>query len=267
MSRSTTTTEATWIGSDEKKYKKVAEKDLRQFVDELTEAQRLFWANDTHALLIVLQAMDAAGKDGTIRHVMSGVNPQGCTVQAFKEPSAEELSHDFLWRSATVLPARGMIGIFNRSYYEEVLVARVHPGTLGPGEGRHREQPATEQVWHDRYEDINAFEHHLDRNGTRIVKIFLHVSRDQQKKRFLERLDDPGKNWKFSANDLAERQHWDAYQDCLRGGAERHLHHLGAVVRGAGRPQVRSPGPGRRHHRRSHRRPGPATSAGHTGRA
>jgi PPK2 family polyphosphate:nucleotide phosphotransferase len=210
--RSTSTTQATWIGADEKKYKNVAEKDLRQFVDELTKAQRLFWANGTHALLIVLQAMDAAGKDGTIRHVMSGVNPQGCTVEAFKQPSPEELSHDFLWRSATVLPARGMIGIFNRSYYEEVLVARVHPELVARGKAGSGEQPP-EQLWNDRYEDINAFEHHLDRNGTRIVKIYLHVSRDQQKKRFLQRLDDPGKNWKFSASDLAERKHWDAYRD------------------------------------------------------
>ena len=210
--RSTVTTEATWIGSDDKKYKKVAENDLRQFVDELAEAQRLFWANDTHALLIVLQAMDAAGKDGTIRHVMSGVNPQGCNVHAFKEPSATELSHDFLWRSNNVLPARGMIGIFNRSYYEEVLVARVHPELLSRGK-QASEEPPTDQVWRDRFEDINAFEHHLDRSGTRIVKIFLHVSRDQQKKRFLDRLEQPGKNWKFCAGDLAERKHWDAYQD------------------------------------------------------
>jgi PPK2 family polyphosphate:nucleotide phosphotransferase len=209
--RSTSTTEAAWIGSDDKKYKKVAEKDLEQFVDELSEAQRLFWANDTHALLIVLQAMDAAGKDGTIRHVMSGVNPQGCNVHAFKEPSVEELSHDFLWRSNTVLPARGMIGIFNRSYYEEVLVTRVHPELLARGKDR-SEDPPTDQVWQDRFEDINAFEHHLDRNGTRIVKIFLHLSRDQQKKRFLKRLDVPDKNWKFSTNDLAERKYWDAYQ-------------------------------------------------------
>jgi PPK2 family polyphosphate:nucleotide phosphotransferase len=210
--RSTATTGAAWIGSDNKKYKEMAKKDLRQFVHELTEAQQLLWANDTHALLIVLQAMDAAGKDGTIRHVMSGVNPQGCTVHAFKEPSATELSHDFLWRAATVLPARGMIGIFNRSYYEEVLVTRVHPELLSRGKSGSMEPP-TDQVWRDRFEDINAFEHHLDRSGTRIVKIYLHVSRAQQKKRFLDRLEQPGKNWKFSAGDLAERKHWDAYQD------------------------------------------------------
>jgi PPK2 family polyphosphate:nucleotide phosphotransferase len=209
--RSTSTTEATWIGADKKKYKRVAEKDLRQFVHELTVTQRLLWANDSHALLIVLQAMDAAGKDGTIRHVMSGVNPQGCTVEAFKTPSAEELSHDFLWRSGTLLPARGMIGIFNRSYYEEVLVARVHPELVARGSRSSPGNPSA-QLWNDRYEDINAFEHHLDRNGTRVVKIFLHVSRDQQKKRFLKRLDHADKSWKFSAGDLAERKHWDAYQ-------------------------------------------------------
>jgi PPK2 family polyphosphate:nucleotide phosphotransferase len=208
--RSTEATRAAWMGSDEKKYKTVAEKDLRVLVDELARSQRLLWASDSHALLIVLQAMDAAGKDGTIRHVMSGVNPQGCKVEAFKQPSTEELSHDFLWRSSLALPERGMIGIFNRSYYEEVLVARVHPELLARGkEGTGA--PATEQFWRDRFEDINTFERHIDRNGTKIVKIFLHVSREQQKKRLLERIDDPDKNWKFSLADLAERKHWDAY--------------------------------------------------------
>jgi len=209
--RSTESTTIEWKGSDKRRYKKVAKEDLASFVDELAEAQRLLWANDSHALLIVLQAMDAAGKDGTIRHVMSGVNPQGCKVEAFKQPSTEELGHDFLWRSSRVLPARGMIGIYNRSYYEEVLVARVHPELLARGKNGSGEHPS-EQLWRGRFEDINAFEHHLDRNGTRIVKIFLHVSRDRQKKRFLERLDVPDKNWKFSTNDLAERKHWDAYQ-------------------------------------------------------
>jgi PPK2 family polyphosphate:nucleotide phosphotransferase len=208
--RSTKATSATWLGSDQKKYKTVAEKDLRVFVDELTEAQRLLWASNTHALLIVLQAMDAAGKDGTIRHVMSGVNPQGCKVEAFKQPSSQELSHDFLWRSSKALPERGMIGIFNRSYYEEVLVARVHPELLARGTDGTEERDSV-QVWRDRFEDINTFERHLDRNGTKIVKIFLHVSREQQKKRLLERIDDPDKNWKFSLADLAERKHWDAY--------------------------------------------------------
>jgi len=209
--RSTESTSSKWKGSHEKTYKKVAEEDLHEFVVELTEVQRLFWANDTHALLIVLQAMDAAGKDGTIRHVMSGVNPQGCRVEAFKQPSAEDLDHDFLWRSSKVLPERGMIGIFNRSYYEEVLVVRVHPELLARGKDGSGEPPP-EHVWRDRFEDINAFEHHLDRNGTRIVKIFLHVSRERQRRRFLKRLDVADKNWKFSANDLAERKHWDEYQ-------------------------------------------------------
>ena len=210
--RGTKRTRCNWSGSDKTKYKKVAEEDLRQFVDELVAAQELLWANDSHAVLVVLQAMDAAGKDGTIRHVMSGVNPQGCKVEAFKQPSTEELSHDFLWRSSKELPARGMIEIFNRSYYEEVLVARVHPELLARGKDG-AEPPLSDQIWRDRFEDINTFERHLDRNGTRIVKIFLHVSRDQQKRRFLKRLEVPDKNWKFSANDLAERKHWDAYQD------------------------------------------------------
>ena len=209
--RSTESTTADWKGSEKKKHKKVAEEDLRSFVAELTEAQRLFWANDTHALLIVLQAMDAAGKDGTIRHVMSGVNPQGCKIESFKQPSSQELGHDFLWRAATVLPDRGMIGIFNRSYYEEVLVVRVHPELLGRGKAVSGDVPG-DQVWRQRYEDINTFERHLHRNGARIVKIFLHVSQEEQKRRFLERLDDPAKNWKFSASDLAERKHWDEYQ-------------------------------------------------------
>jgi PPK2 family polyphosphate:nucleotide phosphotransferase len=209
--RSTGSTTVDWLGSGNKKDKQVAEEDLRSFVGELSDAQRLFWANGTHALLIILQAMDAAGKDGTIRHVMSGVNPQGCRVESFKEPSAEELDHDFLWRSARLLPPRGMIGIFNRSYYEEVLVVRVHPRLLARGEAGSGDPPPA-NVWSERYDDINAFERHLHRNGTRIVKVFLHVSREEQKARFLERLDDPAKNWKFSPNDLAERKHWDEYQ-------------------------------------------------------
>jgi PPK2 family polyphosphate:nucleotide phosphotransferase len=208
--RSTEATTIEWKGSDKKNHKKVAEDDLASFVEELSVAQRLLWASDTHALLIVLQAMDAAGKDGTIRHVMSGVNPQGCKVEAFKQPTGEELAHDFLWRASKVLPRRGMIGIFNRSYYEEVLVVRVHPELLARGSAISGDG-VPENVWSERYEDINAFEHHLHRNGTRIVKILLHVSRDEQKRRFLERLDDPAKNWKFSVDDLAERKHWEAY--------------------------------------------------------
>jgi PPK2 family polyphosphate:nucleotide phosphotransferase len=216
--RSTESTTSEWKGSDRKGYKKVAEEDLASFVDELGDAQRLLWADGTHALLIVLQAMDAAGKDGTIRHVMTGINPQGCKVEAFREPSRRELDHDFLWRAAIALPERGMIGIFNRSYYEEVLVARVHPELLGRGKPVPVDGPPAE-VWRDRYEDINSFERHLSRNGTRIVKLFLHVSKEEQKRRFLERLDEPDKNWKFSAADLAERKHWDgyrtAYEDAL----------------------------------------------------
>ena len=209
--RSTDSTTVDWLGANQKNVKKVAEEDLRSFVAELAEAQGLFWANGTHALLIVLQAMDAAGKDGTIKHVMSGVNPQGCKVEAFKEPTRQELDHDFLWRCSKVLPERGMIGIFNRSYYEEVLVVRVHPELLARGRTTSDNGPS-EHVWNDRYEDINAFERHLHRNGTRIVKIFLHVSREEQKRRFLERLDDPAKDWKFSASDLAERKYWYEYR-------------------------------------------------------
>jgi PPK2 family polyphosphate:nucleotide phosphotransferase len=155
--------------------------------------------------------MDAAGKDGTIKHVMSGINPQGCRVVAFKEPSTEELGHDFLWRCGKELPERGMIGIFNRSYYEDVLVVRVHPELLGDTYARAGGPPPMD-VWSDRYEDINGFEHHLDRSGTRIVKIFLHLSKEEQKKRFLDRLDHQDKYWKFSASDVAERAYWAEYQ-------------------------------------------------------
>jgi PPK2 family polyphosphate:nucleotide phosphotransferase len=209
--RSTESTKVDWLVTTKaKKRKELAEEDLHSFVDELEASQELLWANGTHALLVVLQAMDAAGKDGTITHVMSGVNPQGCEVTAFKQPSSEELGHDFLWRAAKALPGRGRIGIFNRSYYEEVLVVRVHPELLARGGPVPGKAPAN-NVWKDRYEDINAFELHLHRNGTRVVKIFLHVSKEEQKRRFLERLDDPAKYWKFSAADLAERRHWDDY--------------------------------------------------------
>ncbi len=184
---------------------------VREALDELAEAQELLWASDTHSVLIVLQAMDAAGKDSMIEHVMSGVNPQGCHVVSFKAPSAEELDHDFLWRCVRALPQRGRIGIFNRSYYEEVLVVRVHPEYLAaqrlpPGKRGRR-------FWEERYESINAFEQHLTRNGTVLVKLFLNVSRDEQKQRFLKRIDDPEKHWKFSARDVAERRHWDAYME------------------------------------------------------
>jgi PPK2 family polyphosphate:nucleotide phosphotransferase len=175
----------------------------------LSKAQELLYADDRHAVLIVLQAMDAAGKDGTIRHVMSGINPQGCQVYSFKKPSTEELDHTFLWRCMKSLPERGRIGIFNRSYYEDVLVVKVHQDWLDS-------EPLTtrkydKKFWRHRYEDINAFEHHLVRNGTLILKFFLHLSKAEQKKRFLARLDDPKKYWKFSAADLAERQYWKQY--------------------------------------------------------
>jgi PPK2 family polyphosphate:nucleotide phosphotransferase len=175
----------------------------------LSEAQELLWASDRYAVLVVLQAMDAAGKDSAIEHVMSGVNPQGVQVVSFKKPSSEELDHDFLWRASKALPERGAIGIFNRSHYEEVVALRVHPEwleaqRLPPG-------PRDEAFWQERYEDINAWERHLDRNGTKIVKFFLHVSKEVQKKRFYARLDQPGKEWKFNAADVAERALWDDY--------------------------------------------------------
>jgi PPK2 family polyphosphate:nucleotide phosphotransferase len=215
--RSTKRVSADWLGPRDKdgrdtQRKKVAEEDLQEFVDELSIAQDLLWANGTHALLIVLQAMDAAGKDGTIKHVMSGVNPQGCRVVSFKQPSSEELAHDFLWRGSKALPGLGAISIFNRSYYEDVLVTRVHPELLDKTHERRRGGP-DEEFWKDRYADINAFEHHLHRNRTRIVKVFLNVSQGEQKKRFLSRLEDPAKNWKFSVADLAERKHWNEYQN------------------------------------------------------
>jgi len=214
--RGTESTTVNWLGATKaKKRKEMAEEDLQSFVHELEASQELLWANGTHGLLVVLQAMDAAGKDGTIKHVMSGVNPQGCDVTAFKQPSTEELGHDFLWRAAQALPERGRIGIFNRSYYEEVLVVRVHPELLARGGPVSGKKPA-KTVWQERYADINAFEHHLHRNGTRVVKIFLHVSKEEQKKRFLDRLDDPAKYWKFSAADLAERGHWDDYMPPTR---------------------------------------------------
>jgi PPK2 family polyphosphate:nucleotide phosphotransferase len=209
--RSTESTTVTWLNTTGPHGKEVAKDDLRSFVEDLEASQELLWASSSHALLLILQGMDAAGKDGTIKHVMSGVNPQGCQVLAFKQPSAEELEHDFLWRYREALPERGMIGIFNRSYYEEVLVVRVHPELLGDM-NVDSSAGSAERIWRDRYEDINAFEHHLHRNGTRIVKIFLHVSKEVQKNRFLERLGDPSKHWKFSMADLAERGHWDEYQ-------------------------------------------------------
>jgi len=197
--------------------KKQAEAVLQRNLEELAEAQQLLYADDRYSLLIIFQAMDAAGKDGTIKHVMSGVNPQGCQVFNFKQPSVEELDHNFLWRCMRCLPERGRIGIFNRSYYEEVLVVKVHPELLD----RQKLPPGKRKkgFWKARYDDINAFERHLVRNGTVILKFFLHVSKKEQKKRFLERLDRPEKHWKFSARDVAEREFWDdymqAYEDAL----------------------------------------------------
>jgi PPK2 family polyphosphate:nucleotide phosphotransferase len=189
--------------------KEQARESLTRNVERLSDAQELLWATDQYALLIVLQAMDAAGKDSAIEHVMSGVNPQGVQVVSFKQPSSEELDHNFLWRTAKAVPERGRIGIFNRSHYEEVVALRVHPEWLDaqrlpPGE-------RDEAFWQERYEDINAFERHLERNGTKIVKFFLHVSKEVQKERFFARLDKPGREWKFNAADVAERERWDDY--------------------------------------------------------
>jgi PPK2 family polyphosphate:nucleotide phosphotransferase len=193
------------------KRKETAAKILADGVAELAEMQTLLYAADTWSLLIIFQAMDAAGKDGTIKHVMTGLNPQGCQVYSFKKPSAEELDHDFLWRCAKALPERGRIGIFNRSYYEEVLVTRIHPEIV-QAQRLPKVDAKAKHFWADRYDDINGFERHLTRNGTRIVKFYLNVSKNVQKKRFLERIDDPAKHWKLSVADLAEREHWDDYQ-------------------------------------------------------
>jgi PPK2 family polyphosphate:nucleotide phosphotransferase len=210
-----------WRGGDEyeqlseKKLKTAAKEIIQKGVKDLSGAQELLWASDTYALLVVFQALDAAGKDSTIEHVMSGVNPQGVQVVSFRAPSAEELDHDFLWRISRALPERGRIGIFNRSHYEEVVALKVHPEwlegqRLPPGK---RGKP----FWKARYDDINAFERHLDRNGTKIVKFFLNVSKAEQKRRFMARLDTPGKEWKFKAADVAERAHWDEYIRAFEG--------------------------------------------------
>jgi PPK2 family polyphosphate:nucleotide phosphotransferase len=194
--------------------KERAQEILAENLGDLAEAQERLYANDVYSVLVCLQAMDAAGKDGTIKHVMTGVNPQGVQVFSFKAPSAEELDHNFLWRYMKALPERGRIGIFNRSYYEDVLVVRVHPDLLE----RQKLPPGKrgDGFWKDRYEDINAFERHLVRNGTLVLKFFLNVSKKEQKRRFLERLEDPDKNWKFSTADLAERAHWDAYTEAFQ---------------------------------------------------
>ena len=183
---------------------------LEAGVIRLSELQEKLFAHNQWAVLLIFQAMDAAGKDGTIDHVMSGVNPQGCQVFSFKAPTATELDHDFLWRTSCALPERGRIGIFNRSYYEETLVVRVHPEFLA-GQ-KIPEKLVTRRIWKERFEDINAFERYLSRNGVLVRKFFLHVSKEEQKRRFLSRLDEPAKNWKFSAADVRERGHWDEYQ-------------------------------------------------------
>jgi PPK2 family polyphosphate:nucleotide phosphotransferase len=191
---------------------------LSAHVQELAAQQELLYAADRYALLMIFQGMDASGKDGAVAHVMSGVNPQGCRVSSFKQPSAEELKHDFLWRTNRELPQRGQIGIFNRSYYEEVLIVRVHPEILR-NEGLPDELVDEHSIWRDRYRSIVDLERHLTRNGTRVVKFFLHLSKDEQRKRFLKRIETPGKNWKFSSADIAERHYWKqytkAYEKCL----------------------------------------------------
>jgi len=207
-----------WMGKDE------AEEILVEGVQLLAQEQDKLYAQDNYAILMILQALDAAGKDGTIKHVMSGVNPQGCQVFSFKVPTSVDLAHNYLWRCMQCLPERGRIGIFNRSYYEETLVVRVHPELL-----EQQRLPAglvSKRIWEQRFEDIRNFERYLARNGTLILKFFLHVSKDEQKKRFLERLDDPDKNWKFELGDVRERGHWAdymaAYQDMIRHTASGH---------------------------------------------
>ena len=189
---------------------------LAEHIEQLSALQELLYASNSYAVLLIFQAMDAAGKDGAIKHVMSGVNPQGCQVFSFKHPSATELQHDFLWRTTRDLPERGRIGIFNRSYYEEVLIARVHPEIL-VGEGIAAADTGT--IWHERYRSILGMERHLHLNGTRIIKFFLHLSKEEQRRRFLQRIDNPEKNWKFSAADIEERKFWKdymkAYEKCL----------------------------------------------------
>jgi PPK2 family polyphosphate:nucleotide phosphotransferase len=200
------------------------ERQLQKHVERLSALQRLLYAYNRYSLLLIFQAMDAAGKDGAISHVMSGVNPQGCQVHSFKHPSDAELEHDFLWRTTQALPARGQIGIFNRSYYEEVLIVRVHPNILD-SEGLPPAALDEQTVWQDRYRSIVDLESHLHRNGTVIVKFFLHISAEEQRKRFLQRIDEPEKNWKFSVADIEERAFWkqymQAYGECLSATSTR----------------------------------------------
>jgi PPK2 family polyphosphate:nucleotide phosphotransferase len=209
------------ICKSRKRYRKL----LGKHVVELSLLQGLHYAANRHALLLIFQGLDAAGKDGAIRHVMSGVNPQGCEVFSFKQPSAEELEHDFLWRTSRHLPERGRIGIFNRSYYEEVLVVRVHPEILR-SQGLSTKLPGDKTIWKERYCSIVDLEEHLHRNGTRVVKFFLHLSKGEQRKRFLERIDEPDKNWKFSPADIRERKYWSqyarAYEACLTATSTHH---------------------------------------------
>jgi PPK2 family polyphosphate:nucleotide phosphotransferase len=191
-------------------HKDEAVEDLARNVRSLAELQDILYAGNLHSLLIVFQAMDAAGKDGAIKHVMTGVNPQGCQVTAFKQPSAEELDHDFLWRCQVALPERGRIGIYNRSHYEEVIVVRVHPEFLD-NQQLPEEVKKDKDLWKNRFKEIRDWEDHLSLNGTHVIKFFLHLSKDEQKRRFLKRIEQPEKNWKFSANDAREREHWDDY--------------------------------------------------------
>jgi PPK2 family polyphosphate:nucleotide phosphotransferase len=206
--------------ADKAQYKEL----LARHVEELSELQGRLYADNRYALLLIFQAMDAAGKDGVIKHVMSGVNPQGCQVTSFKHPSAEELDHDFLWRTTRALPERGRIGIFNRSYYEEVLILRVHPEILR-AQNLPPEAGTGGELWERRFESITGMERHLHRNGTRILKFFLHLSKEEQRKRFLERIDKPEKNWKFGSADLKERGYWtqyqNAYEACLGATSTR----------------------------------------------
>jgi PPK2 family polyphosphate:nucleotide phosphotransferase len=209
------------VYKSKEQYKKL----LEEHVAQLSSQQQLLYASNRYAALLIFQAMDAAGKDGAIRHVMSGVNPQGCQVFSYKHPSATELEHDFLWRTTRDLPERGRIGIFNRSYYEEVLIVRVHPEILRseaiPGTPHH-----DKKIWHDRYRSITNLERHLHENGTRIIKFFLHLSKEEQRKRFLARIDEQDKNWKFSLADIAERKFWKhymkAYEECLGATSTKH---------------------------------------------
>jgi PPK2 family polyphosphate:nucleotide phosphotransferase len=205
--------------------KKRYQKLLGEHIKAVSALQRLYYASHRYALLLIFQGMDGAGKDGAIRHVMSGVNPQGCQVFSFKQPSAEELEHDFLWRTIRCLPERGRIGIFNRSYYEEVLIVRVHPEIL-LSQGLSEELRDDKSIWNERYRSIVDLEEHLHRNGTRVIKFFLHLSKGEQRKRFLERIDEPDKNWKFSLADIHERNYWEdymkAYEDCLNATSTPH---------------------------------------------